>query len=105
MYDTYECFACGEHEEIQEHVIDCKELLKMNKEVISDVPKYDKLFEATVKEQSEIARLFKQIFTDLKLFAELNSSCGSVYAGRCIGHQALYYFLSPLFSLLLFSDS
>ena len=52
-------FACGEYEETQEHVIECKNLLKMNMEV-TNIPKYDKLFEGTVKEQLEIARLFNQ---------------------------------------------
>ena len=59
MYDTHECIACGQNEETQEHVIECKNLLKLNMEV-TNIPKYDKLFEGTVKEQLEIARLFNQ---------------------------------------------
>ena len=42
--------TCGEYEETQEHVIECKDLLKLNMEV-TNIPKYDKLFEGTLKEQ------------------------------------------------------
>ena len=33
IYDTYECSACEENEENEAHILECKELLKLNKEV------------------------------------------------------------------------
>jgi hypothetical protein len=62
-YDTWECSACGNEEETQQHVIECKELNR-NKS-IEDI-KYDKLFNGTVIEKLKIAKMFKENFDKLE---------------------------------------
>ena len=57
LYDTYECDLCGEDDESQAHILECKKITNMNK---SDLPDYDKIFEGTISEQVKIAKLFKQ---------------------------------------------
>ena len=63
MYDNLDCTACGEEEETQEHIIQCKKLSK-NKEN-NDV-KYEKLFNGTVGEKLIIAKIFKENYDVLE---------------------------------------
>ena len=57
IYDSYECEACGLEDESQGHLLECKEILKISKEV-DGIPNYDRLFQGTVQEQTSIARIF-----------------------------------------------
>ena len=59
IYDTYECTACEEKEENEAHILECIELLKLNKEV-NDTLEYENIYKSNVKEQVKIARLFQQ---------------------------------------------
>ena len=59
MYEEFLCDECGEEEESQQHILECRILLDMNREY-KEIPKYEKLFNGTVKEKVLIARLFKQ---------------------------------------------
>ena len=59
MYDEFLCDECGEEEESQQHILECRIVLDMNKEY-KEMTKYEKLFYGTVSEQVLIARLFKQ---------------------------------------------
>ena len=59
IYDTYECTACEEKEENEAHILECIELLKLNKEV-ADTLEYENIYKSNVKEQVKIARLFQQ---------------------------------------------
>ena len=48
-------------DENQEHVLNCKTILSMHKqEEESETPVYEKLFNGSVKEQVQIAKLFTQ---------------------------------------------
>lgn len=59
IYDTYECSACEEKEENEAHILECKELLKWNKEV-NETIEYENIYKSNVEEQVKIARLFQQ---------------------------------------------
>ena len=59
MYDSFQCTACGIEEETQKHVLECKELIKLNKE-IKEIPIYEKIFEGDVSQQIYIAKVFKE---------------------------------------------
>ena len=59
IYDTYECTACESKEENEAHILECIELLKLNKEV-ADTLEYENIYKSNVKEQVKIARLFQQ---------------------------------------------
>ena len=50
MYDDLECSACGEEEESQQHILECSVLVNMNKDY-EELPKYGKIFDATLSEQ------------------------------------------------------
>ena len=60
LYDSYECEVCNKEEETQEHILNCKEINKVenNEKRIE----YEKLFDGSVKDKLEIAKLFKQNF-------------------------------------------
>ena len=44
-YETFECDACTMEDESQEHILVCKEILKMQKnENENEIPSYDRIF-------------------------------------------------------------
>ena len=57
-YETYECDACGQNDESQEHVLRCTKLLIMNKEN-NAILEYDKILNGKVMEQITIAKIFQ----------------------------------------------
>ena len=57
LYDDLECTACGLEEETQIHIIHCK---KLNENKVGKKVNYDKLFNGTVDEKLEIAKIFKE---------------------------------------------
>ena len=59
LYDDFECEACGEEQEDQEHVYHCKVLLKMNLNK-EENPQYAKIFNGKVIDQLKIAKTFIQ---------------------------------------------
>ena len=59
LYDLYECDLCGKEEESQFHILECTQLVNMNKE-ITGMPTYDQMFEGKTWEQVNIARIFQQ---------------------------------------------
>ena len=59
-YETYECDACGQNDESQEHVLRCTKLSIMNKEN-NAILEYDKILNGKVMEQIiTIAKIFQQ---------------------------------------------
>ena len=62
-YDTLECHACGNDEETQQHILQCKEL---NRNEDTEVFNYEKLFNGTVTEKLKIAKKFKENFDRLE---------------------------------------
>ena len=46
LYDTYECdiCICGKEDESQSHILECTELVNMNKQ-ITEITNYDKIVE------------------------------------------------------------
>ena len=56
-YETYECEVCKVEDESQKHIMECKELVKLKKNVTKP-PDYKDLFEGNVKNQLEIAKHF-----------------------------------------------
>ena len=63
LYDDFECGACGEEQEDQEHIYQCKVLVKMNQNH-EEIPKYEKLFNGKVNDQLQIAKIFMQNMTN-----------------------------------------
>ena len=63
IYDSFECSACKEEEESQTHMFECKEILKKYEEDYKEEYKveYEKIFDGKVKDQVEIARIFKKL--------------------------------------------
>ena len=59
MYESLECTAFGNEEESQKHVLECKELLKWNKE-IKETTVYENFVEGNVSQQIYIAKIFKE---------------------------------------------
>ena len=59
MHESLECEVCGLEDETQKHVYECTKLLNM-KEKIDKIPPYEKIFDGNVKDQMEIAKIFKQ---------------------------------------------
>ena len=59
IYDTYECDVCGKEDESQAHLLECTDIVSMNKQ-INELPKYDDIFDGNVFQQVNIARIFKQ---------------------------------------------
>ena len=60
-YENHECEVCGLFDETQEHILNCKEILKMNEESgISEIPDYNRIFDGTVMEQVELSKLFNK---------------------------------------------
>ena len=54
-YENYECEVCGQFDENQEHVLNCKQILSRHKQQEErETPKYEKLFNGSVKEQVQI---------------------------------------------------
>ena len=56
-YETLECEVCKEEEESQNHIMECKEIVKFRKNY-KKPPNYNKLFDGNFKEQLEISKDF-----------------------------------------------
>ena len=60
-YDSYECEACGQTDESQEHVTNCNVILEMHNEwKPSEIPKYEKIMNGNLKEQVMICKIFSK---------------------------------------------
>ena len=59
FYESYECRACGNENESQKHIINCKILIEMNKES-DNIVEYEKIFSDCVKEQKMICKQFNR---------------------------------------------
>ena len=57
-----ECDICEKEDESQSHILECTELVNMNKQ-ISEITNYDKIFKGKTSEQVNIARIFQQNMT------------------------------------------
>ena len=58
-FESLECDLCKEVDENQEHLLQCKEILK-NREGDTKQLKYENIFEHNVKNQAEIAEQFEE---------------------------------------------
>ena len=66
------CIACSKENKNQEHILQCKEILQMNKEyLINEIPKYEKLQNGDVCDQLLISTIFTsnmKLLEKLKIF-------------------------------------
>ena len=68
-YDSYECEACGQTDESQEHVTNCNVILEMHNEwKPSEIPKYEKIMNGNLKEHVMICKVFRN---NLKIIKRL----------------------------------
>jgi hypothetical protein len=58
-YDTFECDLCNVEEESQEHILNCKEILKTRKDD-EKPPDYKNLFKGNTSLQLDVARYFDE---------------------------------------------
>ena len=58
-YDTFECDVCKVEEESQEHVLNCKEILKTRKDD-EKTPEYKNVFKGNTSLQLEVAKYFDE---------------------------------------------
>ena len=82
MYETYECRACGEENETQIHVLQCKTLQDMNNEDKEKI-QYEKLYGNDVEQQRKICRKFKENMKKLEKFPAGPSDQGSSLSLQC----------------------
>ena len=59
IYDFHDCDACGIEDESQKHILECPTLISLNEEN-EEMPEYEKIFEGSIQEQLDIARLFQK---------------------------------------------
>ena len=59
LYDNFECEACGNEEETQKHVYECKKLSSM-RDCKDEVPKYEKIFDGNLKDCIAVAKIFEK---------------------------------------------
>ena len=68
FYETFKCRACGDENETQNHVLNCKILLEMNKE--SEKQQYEKLFSNSLNDQIKICKQFRE---NMKIMEEMKT--------------------------------
>ena len=73
LYDDFECGACGEEQEDQEHIYRCKVLVQMNPNH-EEIPQYSKNFNGKVIDQLKIAKIFIQNMTNKQLLLKRKNS-------------------------------
>ena len=64
-YESYECEACDYEEESQEHVLQCMEITRIQKEdneEMENLYEYEKIMNGNLKEKSWIAKTFDKRF-------------------------------------------
>jgi hypothetical protein len=63
-FESYECEACEHEEESQDHVLECKEISRMEEkdEEMENLPAYEKIMNGNVKEKLCIAKVFSKRF-------------------------------------------
>ena len=59
IYKSFDCTACGNEEESQQHVLEFELLRKLNKE-IKEKPVYEKTFEGNVSQLIYIEKILKK---------------------------------------------
>ena len=59
IYDFHDCDACGIEDESQKHILECPTLISFNEEN-EEITEYEKIFEGTIQEKLDIARLFQK---------------------------------------------
>ena len=68
LYETFKCRACGDENETQNHVLNCKILLEMNKD--SEKQQYEKLFSNNLNDQIKICKQFRE---NMKIMEEMKT--------------------------------
>ena len=68
FYETFKCRACGDENETQNHVLNCKILLEMNKD--SEKQQYEKLFSNNLNDQIKICKQFRE---NMKIMEEMKT--------------------------------
>ena len=72
-YDDHGCIACNKENESQEHILQCNEILQMNKEYeINEIPKYEKLQNGDVSDQLLISKIFTSNMKVIEKLKKLN---------------------------------
>ena len=73
-YDTYECDACEVEDESQEHILQCKEISKMQEENCeSEIISYEQIMNGTVEENWNIAKSFSKIIKIMDIIRKRKS--------------------------------
>ena len=57
LYDSYQCEICMKEDESQEHIYNCREILKRKEN--ENVEDFEKILHGSVKEQVEVAKAFR----------------------------------------------
>ena len=60
QYETLECLVCFKEEESQEHVYVCEQIIKQKYISNTENPKYEKIFNGTVYDKVQIARIMRE---------------------------------------------
>ena len=66
-YENLDCEVCKEVEESQKHILECREITKMKKD-IEKPPEYENIFGKNVKMQMKVAQHFLE---NLKIKSEI----------------------------------
>ena len=70
LYDDFICGAFREEQDDQEHIYQCKELVKMNQNQ-EEIPQYDKIFNDKVSDHLQIAKIFMQNMTTKEILLKM----------------------------------
>ena len=60
QYDSFECLVCLSENETQDHIYECKEILKLKNFKHSEIPKYQEIFNGNVHKKILVARILKE---------------------------------------------
>ena len=94
MYNTYECRGCKLEPESDHNVLQCKTILKMNKDYkCIKVPAYEMLFTGNPDEQLEISQIFYSNLKILENIKEESENLSTMLDPRdqsCFSASAVY---------------
>ena len=61
QYDSFECLVCLSENETQDHIYECKEILKLKNFKHSEIPKYQEIFMEMCTRKYQQQEYFKKI--------------------------------------------
>ena len=72
-YENFDCESCKNEDETQEHVLVCKEILKMQNDNEISIPTYDIISEGTIEDKVIIAKQFMKNVKTIKKLRKISS--------------------------------